>query len=214
MNDDFLAPPVLRVSYPLLGVACEPNVVLSGVEIFEGVSVGLHSYMNGGMLRPSSSLGRYCSVGRRVTVGTARHPTDWLTSHPFVFRAKYSPDGLAFASRSTTIGNDVWIGDNASIMEGVTIGDGAIIGTSAVVTHDVQPYAIVAGIPARVLRYRFPEAIIRRLHDLRWWQYHPKHLVRIPFHSIDAAIGELEQLGKSSNAILLPCFKQCFREDP
>ena len=74
-------------------------------------------------------------------------------------------------SGMTEIGNDVWIGDRTVIMSGVKIGDGAIVAAGAVVTKDVPPYAVVGGVPARVIKYRFDEATIRRLLDLQWWKY-------------------------------------------
>ncbi len=206
-DDDFLAPPVLRMGRIPAGVFCEPNVVLNGVDLFSTVHVGLFSYMNTGMLRSGVYIGRYCSIGRRVTVGAARHPVDWLTSHPFVRDARYRPPGLDFPSHPTTVGNDVWIGDNALVMEGLTIGDGAVIGASAVVTHDVPPYAVVAGVPARILRYRFAEAARARLLALRWWQYHPRHLVGVPADRLEDALAFFADAA-ARFSVLPPCFAE------
>jgi virginiamycin A acetyltransferase len=75
-----------------------------------------------------------------------------------------------------TIGNDVWIGARAVILDGITIGDGAIVGACAVVTKDVPPYAVVAGVPARVIRYRFSEKKIRTLLELQWWEWSPEEI--------------------------------------
>ena len=86
------------------------------------------------------------------------------------------------------IGNDVWIGEGAFIRQGVEIGDGAVVAARAVVTRDVPPYAIVAGTPARILRYRFEPAIIAELMGLQWWRYGLSALEGVDFTDIDAAI--------------------------
>ena len=165
-EDGFLAKPVFRTMKLPPRVFCEPNVVLDRTEVMADVRIGLASYMNYGMLRSHTTMGRYCSIGRRVTIGAAKHPIDWLTSHPFVFDAKFRPTKLAFPSSETAIGNDVWIGDNALVLQGLKIGDGAIVGASAVVTKDVPPYAIMAGVPAKRIRWRFAEQQISALLKL------------------------------------------------
>lgn len=127
------------------------------------------------------TIGRYCSVAQYVDIAPARHPSTWLS-----ISARQYVDGYLsfdkFSGQKTkcldfkmfkpvTIGNDVWIGTGAVIMGGVNIGDGAIIASGAVVTHDVPPYAIVGGVPAKVIRFRFDQEIIKRLLELRWWEY-------------------------------------------
>ena len=80
--------------------------------------------------------------------------------------------------RPVSIGNDVWIGARVIVLGGVTIGNGAVIGAGSVVTRDVPPYAVVAGTPARLIRYRFEEPVIRRLEELRWWDKPEEELKR------------------------------------
>lgn len=96
--------------------------------------------------------------------------------------------------RRTSVGNDVWIGNKAIILDGVTVGDGVVIGAGSVVTHDLAPYGIYAGVPAKLLRYRFSESQIDRLLKLRWWD---KDLTWIrenatEFADVDDFLGKFE----------------------
>ena len=93
-----------------------------------------------------------------------------------------------------TIGNDVWIGDGAFIKNGVTIGDGAIIGARAVVTKDIPPYAIVVGVPAKILKYRFSEQIIDRLLNTKWWNLDDSIIKKLPYYDIDKCLKILEEI--------------------
>ncbi len=122
----------------------------------------------------SLKIGSYCSISKGVTIMLGgEHRTDWVTTYPFY---AFWESAKHIASRPKTkgdvvIGSDVWIGIEAMILSGVRIGDGAVIGARSVVAHDVPPYAIAAGNPARVIRMRFPEDIVRRLLALRWWDW-------------------------------------------
>jgi virginiamycin A acetyltransferase len=131
------------------------------------------------------SLGRYCSVAWDVKFPGPRHPMELLStslfmmgSEPDLWMVYHEDHNTKFQNvqpnpqkRGTIIGNDVWIGQDATIMRGLTIGDGAVIAASAVVTKDVQPFAIVGGNPARLIRFRFPPDVIEELTTLRWWRY-------------------------------------------
>lgn len=123
-------------------------------------------------------IGSFCSIGSGaafIMAGNQGHRNDWVSTFPF----HWMPEVPAFAQArngfrpagDTVIGNDVWIGSEAIVMPGVTIGDGAVIGTRALVTRDVEPYAIVGGNPARVIRKRFDPAEIDMLLELRWWDW-------------------------------------------
>jgi virginiamycin A acetyltransferase len=115
----------------------------------------------------------YTSISSDVKIGLIAHPTDFISTSP-IFYAKrrgwvknnlFQEDKKGF----TKIGNDVLISANTMILAGVNIGNGAIIGAGSFVNKDVPPYAIVAGIPAKIIRYRFTENQIKKLEDLKWW---------------------------------------------
>jgi acetyltransferase-like isoleucine patch superfamily enzyme len=187
----------------------EAPVTLEGLDIgATPVAIGAFSYFGpGGMFR-EASIGRYCSVSGHVQVGMTRHPSDWLTTSPIAyvgdflnFERHFTGDDPAWRRAPalveydlrprTTIGNDVWIGTNVYLKDGITVGDGAVIGAHSVVTHDVAPYAVVAGSPARVIRQRFPDALVERLLRIRWWQYNVLELA-LPLSDPDRALDAIE----------------------
>jgi len=120
-------------------------------------------------------IGAFCSIAEEVAIfGGGEHRTDWATTFPLriAFNDRLAGiDGHPSSKGATKIGNDVWIGFRSIILSGVTIGDGAVIGAGAVVSRDILPYAIVAGNPARFVRYRFSEDYIKELLDLKWWEW-------------------------------------------
>ncbi|WP_040262150.1 CatB-related O-acetyltransferase [Pseudomonas massiliensis] len=159
----------------------ERGVKLHDIKIFTGqLRIGAYTdIVSGCELHHVSEIGRYCSIAARVVIGQDRrsHPLDWLSTSHAVLKARLDqqPDaqgaedqGLDFP---TTIGHDVWVGRDVIIMKGVKIGTGAVVGAQSLVNKDVPPYAIVAGSPARVVRYRFDEATREALLQSRWWEY-------------------------------------------
>ncbi|MEL6989258.1 MAG: CatB-related O-acetyltransferase [Bacteroidota bacterium] len=122
-------------------------------------------------------IGKFCMIASDVTfiMNGANHLSDSISSYPFaIFGGDWSNamDGKSYPNKGDTIiGNDVWIGFRSTIMPGVKIGDGAIIASEAVVTKDVEPYAIVGGNPASVIRKRFPDDTIQDLLKLQWWNW-------------------------------------------
>ncbi len=124
----------------------------------------------------SLTIGKFCSIADQVMILLGgEHRTDWVTTYPFnYFMPEHRTNrGHPKTKGDVVIGNDVWIGMGATILSGVRIGDGAVIGARALVSKDVPPYAIAAGNPARVLRYRFDDRTIARLLEIRWWDWPP-----------------------------------------
>ena len=116
-------------------------------------------------------IGKYCSVGDQVLITTGGlHRTEIASSYAF------RPLDTYRSTRNTTIGSDVWIGTRAMVRGGVTIGDGAVVGAGSVVFEDVPSFAVAAGNPAKVIRYRFSRPAIERMLKIAWWNWPPGHV--------------------------------------
>lgn len=147
-------------------------------------------------------IGKFCSIacGAKFIFNSANHTLQSLSTYPFpIFGNEWDPEMNvtdAWDNKGDiVVGNDVWIGYEAVVMAGVTIGDGAIVGTRALVTKDVPPYAIVGGVPAKVIRYRFDDATVERLLELKWWDWETEkiseHLSAIRRGDIDGLMGSV-----------------------
>jgi acetyltransferase-like isoleucine patch superfamily enzyme len=142
-------------------------------------SVGRHSYVFAEVHTFDDStqleIGNFCSIALGVTfLLGGEHRTKWITTSPIRIQLQLpgaGSDGTPFSRGDIKIGNDVWIGHGAILTSGVTVGDGAVIGAGAVVLRDVADYAVVAGNPAKILRYRFDEDRRKQLQNLRWWDW-------------------------------------------
>lgn len=138
--------------------------------------VGDYSYIGPKARVTYSSIGKFCSIAGETCIGMGSHPLEFVSTSPIFFSPR-NGTGHSWVKENTTfneykeviIGNDVWIGNRAMIMGGVNIGDGAVVAAGAVVTKDVPPYAIVGGIPARIIKYRFDDKIIESLLRTKWW---------------------------------------------
>ena len=137
-------------------------------------------------------IGQFCSIAEGVTIFLGgEHRPDWVTTYPFnVLRRETAGHvkGHPKTKGDVKIGNDVWIGNSATIMPGIQIGDGAIIATNSVVTKNVEPYSIVGGNPAKLIRDRFDENTIRSLIKLKWWDW---PIDKITQHAADIANGNV-----------------------
>lgn len=181
--------------------------------------VGAYSYMNdGGYVKAWVFIGRFCSIGRRVSIGAGAHPMSGLSTHPLLVHGRGKPysDSEAAALRfripansPTVIGNDVWIGDGVVVVPGVRIGTGAVIGANSVVTKDVPPYAIAAGVPAAVIRYRFPEETASRLLASEWWEYPLDFIRSLPRKNAFGLLESLEGAGAAGG--LEPAVYETYR---
>lgn len=148
-------------------------------------SIGCASYLGPNCCLPNVEIGNFCSISSNVKVLPYTHPTkDFISTHPSFF-SDLNQAGFSFVLKSkfqeilftdkikkkfVIIGSDVWIGEDVKIIGGLRVGDGAIIAAGSIVTRDVPPFAIIGGIPAKVIRFRFTDEQIKLLLDLKWWQ--------------------------------------------
>ncbi|MDY2586813.1 CatB-related O-acetyltransferase [Winogradskyella aquimaris] len=133
-------------------------------------------------------IGKFCMIASGVTfiMNGGNHLTEAITTYPFaIFGVDWqnAMQGKSYPTKGdTVIGNDVWIGHDATIMPGVTIGDGAIIASKSVVTKDVEPYSIVGGNPAIMIRKRFDDIKINQLLELQWWNWDIEKITKNVHH--------------------------------
>ncbi len=143
-------------------------------------SIGKYSYVYNSKII-MCSIGSFCSIGEDCIIGGGKHPLNWISTSP-VFCGKKNVMKVNFSKNPydeyemTTIGNDVWIGSKCLIKGGVKIGNGAVIGMGSVVTHDVPPFEIWAGNPARLIRKRFDDDTISIINKSQWWNWDKKLL--------------------------------------
>lgn len=149
---------------------------------FLNSSIGYASYVSDHSFIKNTVIGRYTCIANDVMTVAGNHPTSFVSIHPafyslaqkpsYVKQSKFEDFKYLDSEKrvSIKIGNDVWIGARVTILEGISIGDGAVVAAGAIVTKDIPPYAIVGGIPAKVIKYRFNEEIIQKLLKLKWWE--------------------------------------------
>jgi acetyltransferase-like isoleucine patch superfamily enzyme len=164
-------------------------------------------------------IGRYCSLARTISWMGEGHPTAWASTSPAFYESAsaalqtfringggdYALETFEPPNGGVEIGSDVWIGDEAMIAPGVRIGHGAVIGARALVLRDVEPYAIMVGAPARLLRYRIAEELIPRFLDLAWWRFSPDFVSTAPVSDPQRFIDQLaENLARTQRKPMAP----------
>lgn len=147
-------------------------------------SIDDYSYIAGNAQVIYSTIGKFCSIANGTVINPGNHPQWRVTQHHCTYRRKHygfdSVDDEEFfkwrKDHNCTIGNDVWMGHGTIVQAGVKIGTGAVIGSSAVVTKDIPDYVVAVGVPAKVIKMRFPEEIIKKLLASQWWDWDRKLL--------------------------------------
>lgn len=168
----------------------------------KGAVIGAHSYISVGTDIENAEIGKYCSIADHCRIGMSGHSLDFLSTSPIftqtinalqecwvdkdIFEHK-SEDERAY------IGNDVWVGSHVLINGGVHVGNGACIAAGAVVVKDVPPYAVVGGVPAKIIRYRFSSDIIEKLENLQWWSM-PEEVLKKNLHLFQSDIINLDTI--------------------
>lgn len=164
----------------------EKYAYLGKINILQAhVRIGVHSYFSGQSdIRGSGTLqiGKFTSIANNLTVLTSNnsHPTNFPTTYNLGGNKRIIDEGKNISdtfynfsdfSSDVSIGNDVWIGEDVKLMNGVSLGDGCVIGTKALVTKDCKPYGVYGGVPAKLIKYRFPYEIIEQLLEIKWWNW-------------------------------------------
>lgn len=151
------------------------------VELAPHVSIGDYTYINAFTVIGSGAIGKFCSIGYSCQIGMPEHPLDYLSTSPRIYGRKNIFGTAEYWDDYPTppvVENDVWIGSHVLILQGARVANGAVVAGGAVVTRDVPAYAIVAGVPAKLIRYRFTEQTIKELLEWQWWNLPDEELRR------------------------------------
>jgi acetyltransferase-like isoleucine patch superfamily enzyme len=181
-------------------------------QIGPDVTVGKYFGMNEHCFIARAVVGAFVAIGARSSFNPFNHPVHWLSTNEFQYHprsfdwvAEYNDfrrlERTSDMFECVTVGNDVWTGHHVNVMPGVNVGDGAVIGAGSVVTKDVPAYAVVAGVPATVKRFRFSEKIIERLLRVRWWDLELSQLSGLPFRDVERCLDLLEEIRAREDAV-------------
>jgi len=189
----------ISADYQVIDSVFEKNNRLFGPGKIAHSHLGSFTYLQSNTNIAHCKMGRYCSVGPNTLIANGIHPTDFISSHPLFYsefpfwpEAGFSNEKIIEQHKEVIIGHDVWIGANCYLNDGLTIGTGSIIAAGSIVVKDVPPYAIVGGVPAKVIRFRFSESVISKLMESKWWELDLTQLKKVesffkkPLNELDA----------------------------
>lgn len=143
------------------------------IKLGYATTLGYNNFLHGNI-----TIGKYCQLGADVAIHTTNHPTSYVTT--YINQNLFNGELKALKEvKKVVIGHDVWIGHNVIIVGNVTIGNGAILAAGSVITKNVEPYTIVGGVPARKIKKRFSDTIIKEIEDLKWWDKSPAELEKL-----------------------------------
>lgn len=157
------------------------------------MKIGQYSYIGKNNTLTNVQIGKFCSIASYCAIGGGAHDLTAISTSP-IFQEGRNIFGINFGylkrelNKKVVIGNDVWIGEGVFINDGIIIGDGAVIGAHSVVTKNIPPYAIVAGVPAKIIRMRFNKDEIEKLEKICWWDWSKEKILKHDFSSINSFI--------------------------
>ena len=170
------------------------------------VYMGRHTYTMQNTVINNAKLGKFTSISWNVSINPGQHDYDRLTQHEILYvpehsyikQPVYSP-----VSKEVILGSDVWVGANAVILPGIKVGNGVVIGAGAVVTNDIPDYAIVVGVPAKVIKYRFDKKTVRKLLRIAWWDL-PEQILKervdlLASRPTQSVLSDLKTISKEYN---------------